>query len=95
MTSTETSINDRPGTPRRGTSSRPPNSPADSVPLSVGLVSPAWPVDAYPNGIVTYVANVAEGMQALGHRTTILTQAVAPGDWGESCLQYPECPLVA
>jgi glycosyltransferase involved in cell wall biosynthesis len=84
MTSAETSINDRPGTPRRGTSNQPPNPPADSVPLSVGLVSPAWPVDAYPNGIVTYVANVAEGMQALGHRTTILAQAVAPGDGGDA-----------
>jgi glycosyltransferase involved in cell wall biosynthesis len=84
MTSTEITIDDRPGTPRGGTSSQPPESAGASAALSVGLVSPAWPLDAYPNGIITYVANVAEGMRSLGHRPTILAQALAAGDWGDS-----------
>jgi len=84
MMSTEISIDDHPGTLQGGISSYPPDSAGASAPLSVGLVSPAWPADACPNGIVTYVANVAEGIRALGHRTTILAQALAAGDWGDS-----------
>jgi glycosyltransferase involved in cell wall biosynthesis len=84
MMSNEISIDDRPGTPRGGISSQPADSAGASAPLSVGLVSPAWPLDVYPNGIITYVANVAEGMRALGQRTTILAQALAAGDWGDS-----------
>jgi glycosyltransferase involved in cell wall biosynthesis len=84
MTSTGISIDDRPGTPSGGISSYMPDSAGVSAPLSVGLVSPAWPVDVSPNGIVTYVDNVAAGMRALGHRTTIVTQALAPGDWGDA-----------
>jgi glycosyltransferase involved in cell wall biosynthesis len=84
MTSTGISNDDRPGTPRGGISSDPPDGAGASAPLSVGLVSPAWPLDAYPNGIVTYVANVTAGMRALGHRTTILAQALAPGDWDDT-----------
>ena len=82
--STQISIDDRPGAPGGGTSSQSPKSAGASAPLSVGLVSPAWPLDAYPNGIITYVANVAEGMRLLGHRPTILAQALAAGDWGDS-----------
>jgi glycosyltransferase involved in cell wall biosynthesis len=41
-----------------------------------------WPPDAYPSGIVSYVAALAEGLRVLGHRVTILTSAPAPGDWG-------------
>jgi glycosyltransferase involved in cell wall biosynthesis len=68
----------------RGAGPDPPADPAgDGPPLSIGLVSPGWPPDAYPNGIVTYVAVLAEGLRALGHRVTILTPTSAPGDWGD------------
>ncbi len=61
----------------------PADPPGGGPPLSIGLVSPAWPPDVFPNGIVTYIAGLAEGLRALGHRVTILTAAPAPGDWGD------------
>src|SRR5689334_11219171 len=68
----------------RDESPDPPADPTgDGPPLSIGLVSPAWPPDAYPSGIVSYVAAVAEGLRALGHRVTILVPWPAPGDWGD------------
>src|SRR5262245_39791450 len=60
-----------------------PGAGDDGQPLSIGLLSAGWPPDAYPNGVVTYVAGLAEGLEALGHRVTILTAKVAPGDWGD------------
>jgi glycosyltransferase involved in cell wall biosynthesis len=55
----------------------------EGPPLSIGLLSAGWPPDAFPNGVVTYVAGLAEGLQALGHRVTILTPALAPGAGGD------------
>ena len=55
----------------------------DGPPLSIGLFSAGWPPDAYSNGVITYVAGLAEGLEALGHRVTILTPVAAPGDWGD------------
>jgi Glycosyl transferase 4-like domain len=60
----------------------PTDAAGDGPPLSIGLVSPVWPPDAYPSGIVSYVAALAEGLEALGHRTTILTLDPESGDWG-------------
>lgn len=51
----------------------------DTRPLSIGLVSPAWPLDFMPNGIIPYVSALAEGLETLGHRVTILTTRAAPG----------------
>src|SRR5581483_6367228 len=79
MKSPDILVGDRPG----GARGRIPDHPADPAgvdPLSIGLVSPAWPPDAYPNGIVSYVAALAEGLRALGHRVTILVPWPAPGD---------------
>jgi glycosyltransferase involved in cell wall biosynthesis len=64
-------------------SDRPAGAADDGPPLSIGLMSAGWPPDAYPNGVVTYVAGLAEGLEALGHRVTILTAKAAPGDWGD------------
>ncbi len=76
-------VDDRPGEAH----DRGPNPPAhpagDGRPLSVGLVSPGWPPGAFSNGIVTYVAAIAEGLRALGHRVTILTSQVASGNHGD------------
>lgn len=52
----------------------------DTAPLSIGLRSPHWPPDKLPNGIVTYVADLAEGLRSLGHRVTILTSRSASSD---------------
>src|SRR5262245_4224887 len=49
-------------------------------PLSIGLLSAGWPPDACPNGVVSYVAGMAEGLRALGHRVTILDTSNPAGD---------------
>lgn len=49
----------------------------DSAPLSIGLVTPGWPADAFPNGIATYTATVAPVLRELGHRVSILADQVA------------------
>jgi glycosyltransferase involved in cell wall biosynthesis len=71
-----------------------PDLPADATdagpPLSIGLFSAGWPPDAYTNGVVTYVAGVAEGLQALGHRVTIIAAEAAPGDWGDHVCDLAE-----
>ena len=68
----------------RGIPSHPEDAGVNIAPLSIGLVSPGWPLDAFPNGIITHVAGVAEGMRTLGHRTTILAGRVSPGDRDDS-----------
>jgi glycosyltransferase involved in cell wall biosynthesis len=40
--------------------------------LKVGYVSPGWPLEAFPNGIVTYVATVAPCLKQRGHSVSIL-----------------------
>lgn len=40
-------------------------------PASVGLVSPGWPPGAVANGIVSYVANVREGLLAEGVKVSV------------------------
>jgi hypothetical protein len=42
----------------------------EGPPLSIGPLSAGWPLDAFSNGVVTYVAGLTEGLQALGHRVT-------------------------
>ena len=51
-------------------------------PLSVAFISPGWPPDAFANGIIPYVANIAEEMRAAGHRVSILAERVR-GEVGE------------
>jgi len=41
--------------------------------MHVGLLSPAWPSSAYPNGIVTYVHCLREELLRQGHRVSVLT----------------------
>jgi glycosyltransferase involved in cell wall biosynthesis len=56
----------------------------DGPPLSIGYVSPGWPPEAFSNGIVSYVAMIADQLAAMGFKATILTPRIAPGDWGDS-----------
>ncbi len=41
--------------------------------LAVAYYSPGWPLEACPNGIVTYVASMLQGMHDLGHQTYVLS----------------------
>lgn len=47
--------------------------------LSIGLMSPGWPREAFSNGIVTYVATVAPQLRDMGHRVAIVAAQVADG----------------
>lgn len=61
----------------------PGAAPDEGPPLSIGLIVGAWPPDAFANGVTTYVAGVAEGLRALGHRVTILNTWKPPGYRGD------------
>jgi glycosyltransferase involved in cell wall biosynthesis len=76
-------VGDRKGAALIGIADPPASRDSGGAPLSIGLVSPAWPPEAFANGIVTHVAGLRDGLSALGHRVTILAARVAPGDWGE------------
>lgn len=41
--------------------------------LSVAYFSPGWPPQTFPNGIVTYVATMIDGMHELEHQSYVLT----------------------
>lgn len=45
--------------------------------MHVALISPGWPIGA-PNGIVTYVHHLRDGLLSTGHRVTVLAFAVNP-----------------
>jgi glycosyltransferase involved in cell wall biosynthesis len=50
----------------------PVNSQVDS-PLSIGYLSPGWPRDGFPNGVVSYIADMVEPLRRMGHRVTVVT----------------------
>lgn len=43
----------------------------------VALFTPSWPLDASPNGVVSFVHNIREGFEALGVETHIIASQVA------------------
>jgi glycosyltransferase involved in cell wall biosynthesis len=45
-------------------------------PLSVGYLSPGWPLDAFPNGVVSYIADMADELRRMGHQVTIVAAEV-------------------
>jgi glycosyltransferase involved in cell wall biosynthesis len=47
-------------------------------PLHIAFTTPAWPL-GIPNGIVTYVHNIRQGLLALGHRVSVFSGAVPTG----------------
>jgi glycosyltransferase involved in cell wall biosynthesis len=51
----------------------------DSERLTIGMVVPGWPVDAFPNGVITCVAAITDGLRQRGHRVVILAHHVAKG----------------
>ncbi len=46
--------------------------------MHIALISPAWPL-GFPNGVVTYVHHLRAGLQALGHRVSVLAFLGAEG----------------
>jgi glycosyltransferase involved in cell wall biosynthesis len=54
---------------------------APARPLRIGLVTPAWPGTATANGIASATAQLAAGLEAIGHQVTILSPRIdAPHD---------------
>lgn len=45
-------------------------------PLRIGLVTPAWPGTATPNGIASATAHLVAGLEAIGHHVTVLALAI-------------------
>ena len=45
---------------------------SNAVPLSIGYLSPGWPLNSFPNGIVSYVADMADQLKKMGHQITIV-----------------------
>jgi len=61
-----------------GECSRPIDPQADKAsPLSIGYFCPGWPLEAAPNGIVTYVDAIASGLRTLGHHPHVIARHVA------------------
>lgn len=56
-------------------------SDAAGRPMAAAFLSPCWPVHVAPNGIATYVGNIVESLQSLGHRPCVLSGQV--GELGD------------
>ena len=50
--------------------------------LSIGYMSPGWPLEAFANGIVSYIADMADQLSRMKHKVTILTSRIAEGEGG-------------
>lgn len=48
--------------------------------MHVALWSPAWPLDRYPNGVITHVHAMKMGLEKRGHRVSVFT--TTQNDWG-------------
>jgi glycosyltransferase involved in cell wall biosynthesis len=44
--------------------------------LSIGYLSPGWPLDAFPNGVVSYITDMADQLRRMGHQVTIAASSV-------------------
>ena len=45
-------------------------------PLSIGYLAPGWPLDAFPNGVVSCVADMADQLSRVKHRVTVVANYV-------------------
>lgn len=59
-------------------------------PLRIGLATPAWPGSATANGIASATAQLAAGLEALGHEVTILALWVDAPSSHPRVVQPPE-----
>jgi len=41
--------------------------------MHIALYSPAWPLQRFQNGIITYVHAMKNGLERLGHRVSVFT----------------------
>lgn len=72
--------------PRPMTPNRPAiDSSGNGFPLSLAFVSPAWPPDAFANGVIPYIDKVASELRRQGHQAKILTERTS-GEVDESTI---------
>ncbi len=57
--------------------------------LSLALVSPGWPPDAYANGIITVVSGLAQQMRRIGHAVTVIADRGTEDPGGEVQVVQP------
>src|SRR5262249_70287 len=62
----------RPGPRGRSPRTSMPVNPQVDSPLSIGYLSPGWPRDEFPNGVVSYIADMVEPLRRMGHRVTVV-----------------------
>ena len=46
-------------------------------PLSIGYFSVGWPLDVFPNGVVSYVVDMDRWLREAGHRVTVVASQIA------------------
>lgn len=61
--------------------------------LRIGLVTPAWPGTATPNGIASAVAQLAAGLESIGHEVTILAHWIDAVHDHPRVITLPERPM--
>ena len=62
---------------------------SDGSPLSIGYFSPGWPLDAFPNGVVSYVVDMDRRFRQAGHRVTVVASEVTGGPY-DTTLYNPQ-----
>lgn len=55
--------------------------------MHIALFTPAWPLETYPNGIVTYVHWMREGLRSRGHKVSVFAGSLDASD--KTPLVYP------
>ena len=55
--------------------------------MHIAFFSPVWPPGSYPNGVVTYVSWMRQGLLAQGHQVSIFAGSVAVGSGDSSTHQ--------
>jgi glycosyltransferase involved in cell wall biosynthesis len=66
---------------------------ADGTPLSIGYCSPGWPLDAFPNGVVSYVVDMDRRLREAGHRVTVVTPQVKGGPYDTTLYNQQDTAL--
>jgi glycosyltransferase involved in cell wall biosynthesis len=61
--------------------------------MHVAFWSPAWPLDKFQNGIITYVQWMKIELEKRGHRVSVFTETVDDADSSENVIRVTRSPL--
>ena len=65
----------------------------DQSPLSIGYFSVGWPLDAFPNGVVSYVVDMDRRLREAGHRVTVVAAQVMGGPYDTAIYRLQQAQL--